>query len=87
MYKIAANRLPIPYGNGIGYSAVVAYENSFLLVGGYNGLFDGVGGEMADVYQYRAEEDGWVRMEGELKTARSNHVALLVSRALFPECK
>ena len=56
-------------------------------MGGYNGLFDGVGGEMAEVYQYRAEEDEWVRLESELKKARSNHVALLVSRALFPECK
>ena len=86
MFNISANRLPIPFGNGIGYASAVPYDNSFLLVGGYNGLVDGVGGDTSDVYQYIAETDEWVLLATKLETPRQRHVALLVEQSLFPEC-
>ena len=74
---VSANRLPKP----IRGAAVVPYDNSFLLVGGFSdGLYS------ADIHMYNAVDDEWIKLEAELKTPRYNHVALLVEQSLFPEC-
>ena len=74
---VSANRLPKP----ILGAAVVPYDNSFLLVGGFSdGLYS------ADIHKYNAVDDEWIKLEAELKTPRYNHVALLVEQSLFPEC-
>ena len=73
---IIGNRLPKKiYG-----AAVVPFKNSFLLVGGFDGA------HLADIYQYNAAEDDWLKLETELKTPKYGHVALLVQPSLFPEC-
>ena len=77
---LTANRLPRP----ISEAAVVPYKDSFLLVGGGNrddGLF------FKDIYQYDIENDAWIEVEGKMKTARSDPIALPVQESLFPECQ
>ena len=72
----------------ISEAAVVPYENSFYLVGGMNNLGPLNSDQyFRDVYRYEADKDDWVRLESELKTPRSDHVALLVRQSLFPECR
>ena len=61
-------------------SAVVPYEDTFLLVGGYNGNY------LADVYQYDANGDEWVKLTNELKVPRHSHTAVLVQQSLFQDC-
>ena len=75
---ITANLLP----KTIGEAAVVPYDDSFLIVGGYNAN----DGYIQDIYQYDAANDEWIELEAKLKTPRSHHVALLVKPSLFPEC-
>ena len=41
---------------------------------------------LADIYQYNAEDDDWVKLTSELKVPRGDHVSLLVPQSLFPEC-
>ena len=77
--SITGNRLPQPQTQ----SAVVPLDNTFLLTGG----FDSDINELAYVYQYDAQSGDWIKLETELKTPRKQHVALLVNRSLFPECK
>ena len=36
---------------------------------------------------YDVENDGWIKMEDELKTGRAGHVALLVPEYIFPQCE
>ena len=77
--NLTANRLPKP----ISEAAVVPYKDSFFLVGGGNrddGLF------FKDIYQYDVDNDAWIEVEGKLKTARSDPIALPVQKSLFPEC-
>ena len=62
-------------------AVAVPYQNSFLLVGGYDGDM-----YIGDIYQYSAEGDQWLEMDSRLKTPRSEHAALLVRQSLFPEC-
>ena len=78
MSSITANLLPKP----IGEAAIVPYQTSFLLVGGYNSN----DGYIEDIYQYDAAIDEWIELEAKLKTPRSHHVALLVQPSLFPDC-
>ena len=75
---ISANLLPKP----IGEASVVPYDDSFFLVGGYNGN-DGYIGE---IYRYSAASDEWIELKAKLKTPRSHHVSLLVQQSLFPAC-
>ena len=58
-------------------SAVVPYEDTFLLVGGYNGNY------LGDVYRYNPSGDEWVKLTTELKLPRHSHTALLVQQSLF----
>ena len=77
--QISASRLP----KQISEAAIVPYDDSFFHVGGGNrdfGLF------FEDIYQYDADSDEWIEMEAKLKTPRSDHIALMVQRSLFPEC-
>ena len=76
---IIGNRLPKP----IVGAAAVPFNNSFLLVGGDDSSDLGF---LADIYQYNAAEDDWLKLETELKTPKYGHVALLVQPSLFPEC-
>ena len=51
---VSANRLPKP----IRGAAVVPYDNSFLLVGGFSdGLYS------ADIHMYNAVDDEWIKLE------------------------
>ena len=75
-----ANRLPRP----ISEAAVVPYKDSFFLVGGGNrddGLF------FKDIYHYDIDNDAWIEVEGKMRTARSDPIALPVQESLFPECQ
>ena len=58
-------------------SAVVPYEDTFLLVGGYNGNY------LGDVYRYDPSGDEWVKQTNELKLPRHSHTAVLVQQSLF----
>ena len=78
-FFLPANYLPKP----IGEAAIVPYNETFLLVGGYNSN----DGYIQDIYQYDAANDEWIVLEAKLKTPRSHHVALLVQQSLFPECQ
>ena len=71
-----AKGLPKPMRN----SAVVPYEDTFLLVGGYNGNY------LADVFQYNPNDDEWAKLTTELKIPRHSHIAVLVQQSLFHEC-
>ena len=62
-------------------AAVVPFNNTFLLVGGYSH-----GEYVGNIYQYIAADDDWFKMDTELKTPRARSVALLVQPSLFPEC-
>ena len=59
---ISANLLPKP----IGEASVVPYDDSFFLVGGYNGN-DGYIGE---IYRYSAASDEWIELKAKLKKFR-----------------
>ena len=76
---ITANPLPKP----IARAAIVPFDNSFLLTGGES---DGGYTYLKDIYQYNPTNDEWIKLESELQTERSFHVALLVPQSLFPEC-
>jgi len=73
----SAQSLPEP----ITRASVVPFNNTFLVVGGFgNGEYSG------NIYQYIVADDDWFKMDTELKTPRSRHVALLVQQSLFPDC-
>ena len=76
--KFSANPLPKP----IDRAASVAYGDTFLIIGGYN--YDDE--YLADIYQYNAKDDSWIKREAELKIPRQAHVALPVKQSLFQEC-
>ena len=82
--SVTGNPLP----KRLSEAAVVPYEDSFLLVGGTNNLGPPNSDQyFGDVYRYDAGKDEWAKLEGsELRTPRSDHVALLVPQSLFPEC-
>ena len=83
MVSVTGNPLP----KRISEAAVVPYEDSFLLVGGTNNLGPPNSDRyFGDVYRYDRAKDEWARLTSELKTPRSDHVALLVPQSLFPEC-
>ena len=64
-------------------SAVVPYNNTFLLTGGFAAPdFN----ELDSIYQYDAQNGDWIKLTTQLKTPRKQHVALLVPQNLFPEC-
>jgi len=65
------------------YEAAVVpnYGNSFLLVGGKEDPE-----YLTSIYQYNASDDEWIELESELRYPRSDHIALLVERSLFPDC-
>ena len=64
-------------------SAVASLGGTFLLTGGLDADFN----ELAHVYLYDAQNGNWIELPTELETPRKQHVALLVQRSLFPECK
>ena len=79
--QIAANPLP----QYISSAASVAFNNTFLLIGGYNGT-NGNLNPLATIHQYNVEEDKWIKLSSQLSTPRSSHVSLLVPQSLFPNC-
>ena len=61
----------------------VPFEDSFLLVGGYDYSRD----EYLDtVLQYIPASDSWLELPTKLRTARADHVVIPVMRSVFPSC-
>ena len=76
--KFSANPLPKP----IDRAASFPYGDTFLIIGG----FSSDDGYLADIYQYNAKDDSWIKREAELNIPRRDHVALAVKQSLFQEC-
>ena len=69
----------------MGQASIVTFEDSFLLVGGFNGDLI-LAPLIGDIYQYNAALDTFEKLASELKTPRYQHVSLLVPQSLFTEC-
>ena len=80
-YKISPQLAGNPLPQAIYSASIIKYDDSFILVGGYNGN-DWLG----DIYQYNTVLDTFEKLPSELKTPRRSHVSLLVPQSLFPEC-
>ena len=71
----------LPFGLDSAYS--VRYQDSFVLVGGFN--YDS--GERLDtLLMYQKESDSWAELPGKMQVARRYPIAIPVDGSLFPEC-
>jgi N-acetylneuraminic acid mutarotase len=67
-------------------STVVPYEDSFLLVGGYNGNAEGER-KLNTIYKYDVANDSWRLLTPHLAEVKYHVTAVMVDRAMFPDCK
>lgn len=72
---------PFP-DNGIFDATVVPLEESFLLVGGY----DGYPLTLDTIYKYNKDNDTWSLLETRLPSPAEKPIALLVDIDIFPSC-
>ena len=63
-------------------AASVPYNDSFLLVGGY----DYHTGYLDTILQYIPESDSWVEMPSKLETPRRGPTVIPVKLSIFPSC-
>ena len=76
---ISANDLPMDIYN----AESVPFEDSFLLVGGY----DHFQSEYLDtILRYIPANDSWLELPTKLRTPRADHVVIPVKRSVFPSC-
>ena len=61
----------------------VPFEDSFLLVGGYdNSKYQ----YLDTILQYIPSSDSWLELPTKLRTPRADHVVIPVKRSVFPSC-
>ncbi len=70
-----------PMPEELGFSAAVQYQDSFVVVGGNQGL-----NFTSSIFKYEVVSHEWTRMPGQLAQAKSSVAATLVPRSAFPEC-
>jgi hypothetical protein len=59
---------------------VIPFENTFLLVGGYNGT------QMTEIVKYTRIGEKWEVLPQTLKAAGYNFFSMMVDTDLFPGC-
>ena len=83
------NKMSLP-GNDISFGTFVAYDirvdDTFVIVGGRGDEEDG-GFYFSDkLIKYLPESGTFMELPGKMKLPRSDHVAILVDRSIFPAC-
>ena len=64
--------------------AVAQHDETFYIVGGYNGNI--IGGIFDTIYKYEASDESWQLMGNRMKTSRYRATAMMVNASLFPTC-
>ena len=72
----------LPFALAGAYST--RFRNSFVLTGGFTYLTSDLSDSMV---LYEPKNGTWMELEGKLKHARYNHVAIAVAISIFPECE
>ena len=62
----------------------VRFEDSFILVGGWNA--DSGWAQQDTLLMYRPEDDTWLELPGKLQKPRARHTAIVVDKGIFPYC-
>ena len=68
---------------GIYNAESVPFEDSFLLVGGYDYLQSDY---LDTILQYVPANDTWLELPTKLSNPRADHVVIPVKRSVFPSC-
>ena len=70
----------LPKGN-LFMSAVVPYEETFLMVGGHIGYYTS-----EEVFKFKESNGSWMTLSSQLSIPRHSAMAMLVSSDIFPKC-
>ncbi len=75
MFFFPAHRLPLRMAT----SAVVPFDDSFILVGGSMAL----GSKNESIFKYEVETEGWTRLPGTLTLPSGEMAAMMVEESHF----
>ena len=73
-----------PFPTKIKYPSVAQHDNTFYVVGGWDG-FD-TESRFDTIYRYEASDESWQLMPNRMKIARNGATAMIVNASIFPNC-